>query len=179
MNNLPSTIKYKDAFLNSPAAGFDGVFDWSWTDGCFGSGKITPMDFDGVVERNGNFILFETKNIGTPIPQGQMYTFKSAYDLECFTIVFIEGKTTPEFAKLWCQPGFKNGLVMDEHKPVKDMGMFKQVVSDWYQHAENNPRKKIDTSFLNKRIASLELIVNSTKMHLTNAVSALGGTVKW
>lgn len=57
----PSTIKHHATFERSLPIGFDGVFDWSWTQGHLGQGKITPMDFDGVVERKGNFIVFETK----------------------------------------------------------------------------------------------------------------------
>ena len=47
------------------------------------------MDFDGVVERKGNFILFETKNLGVPIQEGQLRTLKAAHSLGCFTIVLI------------------------------------------------------------------------------------------
>lgn len=175
---LPKTIKHPETFIKSPSAGFDGVFDWSWTDGCFGAGKITPMDFDGLVERKGNFILFETKDVGVPIPVGQMYTFKSAYDLGCFTILFIEGKTKPEMAKVWCQPGFCNSLVMDNHAPV-DISKLKKFVSDWYQYADKNPRKKVDTTFLNKRVADLNNQISGLKTYLTGAVAALGGSVIW
>jgi len=176
---LPSTVKYPDTFLNSPAAGFDGLFDWSWTDGCFGGGKITPMDFDGVIERKGNFLLFETKGVGVPIPKGQMYTFKSAYDLGCFTVFFIEGKEKPESVKLWCQEGFKDGLVMDSHKPVTDINRLKDIVSDWYKYADSHPRKKVDTTFLNKKIAACEKELSDVKQYLTYAVEALGGQVAW
>jgi len=140
MKDLPDTIKHPKTFLDSPAAGFDGVFDWSWTKGCFGNGNITPMDFDGVVERKGNFIIFETKNIDTPIPDGQLYTLESAFKLNCFTIMFIEGKGKPEKAKVWCQPGFKGGKVMDSHLVVDDVQRLRQFVSDWYVFADNNPR---------------------------------------
>lgn len=178
MNNLPSTINHPETFLKSPSAGFDGVFDWSWTDGCFGQTKITPMDFDGLVERKGNFILFETKGVGVPIPKGQMYTFKSAYELNCFTIIFIEGKTSPELAKAWCQPGFSNSLFMDEHKPV-NIEKLKQFVNNWYEYANKNPRKKVDTTFLNKKITHLDGLLAEVKKHLSSAVSSLGGTIKW
>ena len=176
--SLPPTIKHPETFLKSPSAGFDGVFDWSWTDGCFGEGRITPMDFDGLVERKGNFILFETKDVGVSVPKGQIYTFQSAYNLGCFTIIFIEGKTYPEFAKAWCQPGFSNGLVMDQHAPV-DLEKMRKFVSDWYGFADKNPRQKVDISFLNKRISDLDNQVSNIKTHLTNAVKELGGSIVW
>lgn len=104
---LPSTIHRPDAFIKSPAAGADGVFNWDWTKGCFDkANKISPMDFDGVVERNGNFILFETKDVGTAIPRGQFITLKAAHDQGCWTIMLIEGKHLPERGRIWW-PGSK------------------------------------------------------------------------
>lgn len=139
MTELPPTIKYPEAFSKSPSAGFDGVFDWSWTDGCFGEKKITPMDFDGLVERKGNFILFETKNVGVEVPEGQLYTFKSTYNLGCFTILFIQGKSRPEFIKVWCQTNFHGGKIFDEYQPVTDLEKVRKLVSDWYEFADKNP----------------------------------------
>lgn len=179
MKDLPSTIKHPETFLKSPAAGFDGVFDWSWTGGCFGNGKITPMDFDGVVERKGNFLVFETKDRFVPVPHGQLLTYRSAFNIGCFTIIFIEGKERPERAKIWCQPGFMDGLVMQEHIAIRDFEKFRQVVSDWYLYANQNPRQNVDISFLNKRVKSLEEQADSAKRHLADAVAALGGSVTW
>ena len=79
--SLPKTIHSPDIFEKSPPCGFDGVFDWSWTEGCFGETSITPMDFDGVVERKGHFIIFETKKRGVVVPKGQLYTFESLLKL--------------------------------------------------------------------------------------------------
>lgn len=146
--NLPATIKHQQGFLHSPAAGYDGVFDWSWTQGCFGTGRITPMDFDGVVERKGNFILFETKNLGVPIPQGQMYTLEAAHRLGCFSIFLIHGKTEPESAQVW-YPG------VDKREMCEGVEAIKSKVSAWYAYAENNPKRGVDVSFLNKRVEQL------------------------
>lgn len=145
---LPSTIKHPGGFLHSPAAGYDGVFDWSWTQGCFGTGRITPMDFDGVVERKGNFILFETKNLGVPIPAGQMYTLQAAHRLGCFTIFLIHGKTSPEAAQVW-YPG------RDARHEFEGLEAIKERVAAWYSYAEANPHKPVDISFLNRRISTL------------------------
>lgn len=147
--SLPHTIKHPEAFAHSPSAGNDGVFDWSWTEGCFGEGKITPMDFDGVVERKGNFILFETKNVGVPIPKGQLYTLQSAHKLGCFAIFLIYGKTSPESCEIW-YPGSK------ATETVEGVDQIRAKVSAWYAYADKNPRSEIDVSFLNKRIQSLD-----------------------
>lgn len=178
MSALPATVKYPETFNNSPAFGFDGAFDWSWTQGAFGAGRITPMDFDGVVERKGNFILFETKGAGVPIPKGQMFTFESAFKLGVFTIVFIEGKNAPEFAKVWCAAGFKNSLKMEVHAPT-DAQRMANFVSEWFEFADKNPAKKVDTSFLNNRISKLSSEIDGAKQHIQNLVKSLGGVVSW
>lgn len=149
MSALPSTIKHPGGFAHSPAAGFDGVFDWSWTQGCFGKGRITPMDFDGVVERKGNFILFETKNLGVPIPDGQMYTLQAAHKLGCFTIFLIHGKTSPEAAQVW-YPG------RDTRHEFDGIEAIKERVTAWYSYADSHPHKAVDVSFLNRRISNLQ-----------------------
>ena len=149
MSALPSTIKHPAGFRHSPAAGFDGVFDWSWTKDCFGGKRITPMDFDGVVERKGNFILFETKNLNVPVPAGQMYTLEAAHRLGCFTIFLIHGKTTPESAQIW-YPG------TDRRETYEGADAIREKVGAWYAYADRHPQKPVDVSFLNKRIHSLE-----------------------
>jgi len=45
--------------------------------GAFGP-TIEPMDFDGVVERCGWFLVFETKNPGVVIPRGQQLALERA-----------------------------------------------------------------------------------------------------
>lgn len=176
--SLPDTIKHPETFLKSPAACFDGVFDWSWTQGCFVTGNIKPMDFDGVVERKGNFLIFETKGIGVPIPTGQMFTYESAYRLGVFTIVFIEGKARPEKAKVWCQQGFKCSVKMLEHKET-DAARMKSFVSDWYKFADANKAERVDITFLNKKITMLDETFEYLKTDIESIVSRLGGAVKW
>lgn len=155
MSELPDTIKHPRTFIDSPAAGFDGVFNWEWTKGCFGDGKITPMDFDGVVERKGNFIVFETKAAGVPIPKGQLLTLQRAHELGAFTIMLIHGKQQPEAVQIWCPPDFRDGRVMEEFKDVS-VSQARGFVSRWYEYADKNPKQKVDVSFLHRRIKALE-----------------------
>lgn len=98
---LPSTIKHPDTFRRAAPAGFDGVFDWSWTQGCFGDTRITPMDVDGIVERRGQFLIFETKDVGVQIPQGQLFTLQRLHRMGAFTVMIIHGKQTPEICHCW------------------------------------------------------------------------------
>ena len=166
MSALPSTIKHPGGFLHSLAAGFDGVFDWSWTQGCFGSGRITPMDFDGVVERKGNFILFETKNLGVPIPDGQMYTLQAAHRLGCFTIFLIHGKTAPEAAQVW-YPG------REARHEVEGVDAIKERVAAWYAYADKHPQKPVDVSFLNRRINTLQAQIEEAAQLARQLLAAL------
>jgi len=128
---LPKTIKHPKAFLLAPAAGFDGVFDWSWTEGCFG-GKITPMDIDGLVERKGQFLIFDVKRPGTPIPKGQQITLNRLHSLGCFTIMYIEGKESPETLKIH----FRHSAEPTDYGRITKKTAQKYVAA-WYRWANN------------------------------------------
>jgi hypothetical protein len=80
-------IHHARAFYRDPAAGFDGLFLWDWLHGAFGP-KIMPMDFDGVVERGGFFLVFETKDPGVPVPRGQVFTLDRLTDDYKWTVIF-------------------------------------------------------------------------------------------
>lgn len=55
-------------------------WEWSWLVGCFGDTLITPTDIDGAVERNGHFLLIETKRPGESIPVGQRIALERLCD---------------------------------------------------------------------------------------------------
>jgi len=126
----PETILYPKSFQKSLAAGFDGVFDWTWTQGCFGETKITPMDFDGVVERHRHFLIFESKNIGVPIPTGQELTLGRLRIAKTFTVIKIWGKSAPEYAEIIHQNG----------KTIKIAGFaeIKNKVEAWFFWANSH-----------------------------------------
>lgn len=101
LDKLMDTIRNQEFFDGSLPAGFDGIWDWSFLNKhyCFGVGtSITPMDLDAIIERNGRFIVFETKgsivdsygNISPiPIPKGQQLTLAALFKLGCVTQVII------------------------------------------------------------------------------------------
>jgi hypothetical protein len=78
-------------------AGFDGEFDWDFLKMAFTGTKIEPMDLDAVVERNGHFLVFETKDTGKGVPIGQAITLRTAWR-KGFTVIHVEGKTAPEIS---------------------------------------------------------------------------------
>lgn len=84
-------------FESSLAAGFDGFFDWDFLLPAFEGTKIQPMDFDCVVERNGCFLVFETKNNDdVEIPMGQVITLESAVKNCGWVIIVLRGKSASE-----------------------------------------------------------------------------------
>jgi len=74
-------------FDRDPPAQYDGVFLWDFLAGAFGP-TIRPMDFDGVIEYRGYFLVFETKNPGVEPPTGQLRAFDALLYESRFTIVF-------------------------------------------------------------------------------------------
>ena len=74
-------------------AGFDGQFHWEFLKGAFGP-AIMPMDFDGVIERNGRFLVLETKSSeNVSIPIGQRRSLKAACKTGFFSVMVIYGKS--------------------------------------------------------------------------------------
>ena len=104
-------LNHPETFYGSPPAGYDGLFDWDFLKkaGCFGDTNIEPMDLDGIVERKGRFLVFETKNPGVEIPKGQEITLRALARTELFTVFLIQGKRPGEFTSLeiWDGPGNK------------------------------------------------------------------------
>lgn len=91
-------IHSPDVFERDLPAQFDGVFMWDFLAGAFGP-AIMPMDFDGVVEWRGYFLIFETKNPGVKPPRGQVVAFEALVVDDRFTIVFCRKR--PEQIRSW------------------------------------------------------------------------------
>jgi len=87
------TILYPKRFEEAAAAGFDGIFDWDFLLPAFEPTKIAPMDWDAVIERRGSFLVFETKQPGASIPDGQRYALEAAVRTGNFTIIILFAKT--------------------------------------------------------------------------------------
>lgn len=93
------------------------------------------MDFDGVVEINGNFIVFETKAEDVPVPQGQVRTFKALLRNPAWTIFLVNGKTADTISKVTIRH-----LTYCEVINPADERILKKRVCDWVNFAEGNPR---------------------------------------
>lgn len=128
-------IKYPDAFAAATPAGFDGVFDWDFLKPAFEPTEIMPMDIDGIVERRGKFLLFETKAPGKAIPQGQRITLKALIMLGQGKIhlMVLYGKTSGEIVGMeeWY---YQNGNVAITECDC-DSAYVLQRARNWFQYA--------------------------------------------
>ncbi len=131
--SYPDTIHHPAAFNRNLAAGFDGIFNWSWTQGCFGDTIITPMDFDGVVERRQHFLVFETKEPGVEISQGQLITLDSLMKPKSFFVMKIWGKNVP--MRFETQFSWVNGTIASGYGEGVEMA--RKIVKGWFLWADS------------------------------------------
>lgn len=96
LTDFPDTIYNPELFIKSLPAQYDGFFDWSFLRGKFPRG-IMPADVDGLIEYDGNFLIFETKARFAMIPDGQRFTQQALLKTGYFTIVNIWGDNAEEF----------------------------------------------------------------------------------
>jgi len=104
--------------------------------GCFGNTRIEPTDVDGLVERNGHFLVLEAKKPGVKIKQGQLWTFNALRNTGLFTILILWGeKNMPqEMQVLYPKP-----LEVSPAKPC-DINDVRRVVTWWFNRAEKLKR---------------------------------------
>lgn len=82
-------FRNEDEFLENTPMGFDGKFNWDFLLPIFGDSRIAPMDLDGVVERNDNILIMETKTHGKAIPTGQARTLFAFHKRGGMTILAV------------------------------------------------------------------------------------------
>jgi hypothetical protein len=141
-------IKNPKRFGQWLPAFFDGEFEWDFLSYAFSPTKIMPMDFDAVVERNGHFMVCETKAEGKQIDTGQSITLTTAWKQKGFTVFHIEGKTAPEitgFAVYWEWDKDKVGRVGDKPMMKGNATDLLYVVACWFAKANNLPKPSRDT----------------------------------
>lgn len=83
------------------------LWDWSIFAGCFGNTAIRVTDVDGMVERNGRFLFFETKQPHiTTIPRGQMRAYENLVRRGGATFFIVWGNPgKPERVQVTTQHG--------------------------------------------------------------------------
>lgn len=123
------SIRNKDAFMNA-------LWDWGFLDNCFGNTRIRVSDLDGIVERNGEFLIIEAKGPGIPIPRGQSIMF-SKMALKGMTVLIIWGEVnSPEFTQTWSR-------YKDQANPKREANVesIQKYVSRWFNWATLQKRK--------------------------------------
>lgn len=91
-------------YLRNRDAYRDAAQDWVILEGCFG-GKIRPSDIDGIVERNGHFLVLEKKPSGYEFRGGQALLFSRLSALPRFTVLILRGDGQDcESMQVWGQP---------------------------------------------------------------------------
>jgi len=88
-------IKHRETFNQWLPALFDGEFEWDFLNPVWHGTKITPMDFDAVVERYGHFLIFETKKDNKGVDLGQSISLTAMWK-KGTTIFQIAGKTAED-----------------------------------------------------------------------------------
>lgn len=113
----------------------ESIWDWKILEGCF-SGKIAPTDIDGMVEKNGHFLVIETKRPNVEIPLGQLYTFQAMQKLGCFTVIIVWGhKDKPEAMQVLTENGDTSKI-----KQI-DLDGLRRYVERWYCMAIKDIRR--------------------------------------
>jgi len=130
-------IKYRRRFWEARPANFDGVFDWDFLLPAFAGTKIQPTDIDGMVERYGRILLFETKNPDKDIPLGQRIAFETLLKIGegkiCLMVLY--GKTSDTIVKMeeWW---YRNGRI--DIKPMECNSQYVlERVKAWFQWASS------------------------------------------
>ena len=135
-NGWPASIKNPEKLMMWPPAGFDGPMEWAFLKGAWGIGSnISPMDIDGVVERYCHFLMFETKDVGVPIQDGQRWTIENLIKVGAGRITFLmlRGKTQFEIEGMeeWFWSAEKQAVAKVDHGSCDHIQVYNLVDAWW------------------------------------------------
>ena len=94
---------------------------------------LVPSNVDGILERNGQFLILEWKRPSEKVSEGQRIMLQALASKPSFMVVIIYGNTDNETVidSYW--------ILTPEGKPVKTgigFESFKQFYRDWYTLAD-------------------------------------------
>lgn len=116
-----SDIRNMDKFIASK-------WSFRYFDESFLPTHVSFGDLDGIVERNGRFLVLETKGIGVPVPNGQAVMFSRMVETGLFTVVVLWGNA-PDVVTHWrIWPG-------DKHPA--DRLRVRTFIADWWRQAQS------------------------------------------
>jgi hypothetical protein len=133
-------INNEENFNRYPPAAYDGQFHWDvfHLSGCFADTKIKPMDFDGVVERKLNYLIFESKDNGKEVPQAQQWTLDRLSEAKSFSVIEVWPKRPPFEVAHIIYNGNRNNL-----RVIKGHAAIIKAVASWFAFADG--RKEVLT----------------------------------
>lgn len=123
--------------INNSEQFMDGVWNWD----CIADslpGKLRPADIDGIIERNGKFLVIETKHPNSKhIPKGQYITLKRLHDTGLFTVIILYGeKDKPEEMDIWYPKDAIFGTWgQSTGRKEASLDDLKRLVSWWFKNA--------------------------------------------
>lgn len=117
--------------INNIKQFMSSLWDWACLDGCFGDTNIRITDVDGLVERNGMYLLLEAKSPGVQIKKGQAIMYERLARLRCFTVLIVWGKANqPERIQV---TSYKSSRTI-ENASIESL---RGVVKEWYEWANS------------------------------------------
>ena len=116
--------------INNPALYMQGIWDWAILDGCFGTTRIKPTDVDGLVERNGMFLVLETKAPGAHLPEGQAITFKALVRKAGAVVIVVWGEQNRVQKTKVFSRKYPDGL-----EETANNDRLRELVSGWFAMA--------------------------------------------
>ena len=112
------------------------LWDWGILDGCFMNTKIKPTDIDGFVERNGRFLVIETKSPNTVVKLGQEITFRRLVETGIFTVMIVWGNAgIPQKIRLMTNRA-------TEIYPNSSLENMRKIVNKWFIEANKSSIEK-------------------------------------
>ena len=125
------TIRNKDLYMSN-------LWDWGIFNGCFGNSRISITDLDGMVERNGKFLIIEAKSEDKPVPTGQRIMFENLAKLDCFTVIVLWG--TPNNPVKYQQYFNQDGKPFASEIKECDLIDVRRIIKNWYLQANRRIR---------------------------------------
>jgi hypothetical protein len=112
--------------------------EWEFLSGCFDYG-IMPTDVDGIVERNGNYLVFEEKHPNVELGIGQARMLNDLNMKHGMTIFIIWGDTEIpiiESMSIWRPYGKTNAYEEGRQKIPADIELLRHKCRQWFDWAD-------------------------------------------
>jgi hypothetical protein len=120
--------------INNPQAFVDGLWNWAVFNGCFGDTRIRMTDIDGLVERRGQFLAIEAKQVGVALHTGQEMVIHALRQTGYFTVLVVWGEPgAPVRVKAYTPSGISPVLPCDLTK-------LRQLVATWFRQVDQGQK---------------------------------------